>query len=286
MVLLVVNSYRFPIFVSIRKDIINFFVLLIPMPLQVFTLYEGSYSVDASKKFIPFNPEIHSPKDRPASLFIHVQPFLVKMNDLLLLFDTGLGYSNESGELILHENIRKAGFDPDEVDYVLMSHLHFDHSGGMIHEYNGKTALSFPNATYVIQRGEWESAFTNTSSSYKTEIFDFLQRNAQLHFVEGSGQFAEGISYELTGAHTPFHQTFLLDDGTDRVFFGGDVLPEPEELLRRFIAKYDFDGRKAMELREEYGKKAALENWNCLFYHAKTKATGHVTYQDGVFNIV
>ncbi|WP_316791580.1 MBL fold metallo-hydrolase [Pedobacter frigoris] len=253
--------------------------------MQVFTLYEGSYSVAADKKFIPFNPEIHHPKDRPASLFIHVQPFLVKLKNSLILCDTGLGYSSEDGKLILHENIRKAGFNPDDVDLVLMSHLHFDHSGGMIHHINDKIELSFPNATYVIQQGEWESAFTNTSSSYKTEIFDFLQRNAQLKFIEGSGQLTDEISYELTGAHTPFHQAFLITDGQEKVFFGGDVLPEPEELLRKFIAKYDFDGRKAMELREEFGKRAAAENWKCLFYHAKSKATGHVTLTDGQFKI-
>lgn len=253
--------------------------------MQVFTLFEGTYSVDATKKFLPFNPAVDQPKDRPASLFINVQPFLVKMEDQLILLDTGLGYSNEDGQLILHENIKKAGFDPEDVTLVLMSHLHFDHSGGMIHHVGDKMELSFPNAVYVIQRGEWEGAFTNPSSSYHTEIFEFLQRNAQLVFIEGSGQFTAEISYELTGAHTPFHQTFLLDDGTDKVFFGGDVLPEPEELLRKFIAKYDFDGRKAMELREVFGEKAAAENWNCLFYHGKSRATGFVTLTDGQFKI-
>lgn len=253
--------------------------------MQVFTLFEGTYSVDATKKFLPFNPAVDQPKDRPASLFINVQPFLVKMEDQLILLDTGLGYSNEDGQLILHENIKKTGFDPEDVTLVLMSHLHFDHSGGMIHHVGDKMELSFPNAVYVIQRGEWEGAFTNPSSSYHTEIFEFLQRNAQLVFIEGSGQFTAEISYELTGAHTPFHQTFLLDDGTDKVFFGGDVLPEPEELLRKFIAKYDFDGRKAMELREVFGEKAAAENWNCLFYHGKSRATGFVTLTDGQFKI-
>ena len=240
----------------------------------------------ADKKFVPFNPKTDNPKDRPASLFIHVQPFLIQLADRLILCDTGLGYCTEEGKLILHENIRKAGFDPDDVDMVLMSHLHFDHSGGMIHKYKDKIELSFPHAIYVIQQGEWESAFTNPSSSYKTEIFEFLQRNAQLQFIEGSGQLDDQISFDLTGAHTPFHQVFLIDDGVDKVFFGGDVLPEPEELLRKFIAKYDFDGRKAMELREEFGKKAADENWMCLFYHAKSKATGRVSLNDGQFKIV
>lgn len=254
--------------------------------MQVYTLHEGSYSVDISKKFIPFNPLIDNPKDRPASLFIHVQPFLVKLNNSLILFDTGLGNSNKEGKLYLHENIRKAGFKPEDVDLVLMSHLHFDHSGGMVHQIDNHMKLSFPDATYVIQRGEWESAFTSTSSSYHTEIFEFLQRNAQLQLIEGSGQLTAEISYELTGAHCPYHQVFLLNDGRDKVFFGGDVLPEPEELIRKFIAKYDFDGRKAMELREEFGKRAAAENWKCLFYHAKSKAQAFVEIDADRFKIV
>ena len=254
--------------------------------MQVFTLNEGSYSVNATKKFVPFNPETDQFKDRPGSLFISVQPFLVKMENSLVLFDTGLGYSDADGKLILHNNIRKAGFDPDDIDYVLMSHLHFDHSGGMVHHVGDKMELSFPHATYVIQRGEWEGAFTNTSSSYHTDIFDFLQRNAQLVFVDDSGNFTNEIAFELTGAHTPFHQAFLLTEGEEKVFFGGDVLPEPEELLKKFIAKYDFDGRKAMELREEYGIKAALENWTCLFYHGKSKSIGRVERTDGVFKVI
>ena len=253
--------------------------------MEVFTLFEGSYSVDVSKKFIPFNKDIDNPKDRPGSLFIHVQPFLVELNEQLILIDTGLGYSDDRGELNLHNNIRKAGFNPDDVTLVLMSHLHFDHSGGMVHDLDGKMELSFPHATYVIQQGEWESAFTSPSSSYKTEIFDFLQRNAQLKFVEGSGNLTPEISYELTGAHTPFHQVFLLDDGIDKVFFGGDVLPEPEELIKKFIAKYDYDGRKAMELRNDFGIKAAKDNWKCLFYHGKHITQGNVSLTDGQFKV-
>lgn len=254
--------------------------------MQVYTLHEGSYSVDASKKFIPFNAAKDNPKDRPASLFIHVQPFLVQLKDNLVLLDTGLGYSNENGILHLHENIRKAGFKPEDVTMVLMSHLHFDHSGGMVHHYNGKMELSFPDATYVIQRGEWETAFTSSSSSYHTEIFDYLQRNAQLKFVEGNGQLTPEISYELTGAHCPYHQVFLIEEEEDKVFFGGDVLPEPEELIRKFIAKYDYDGRKAMELREEFGKKAVAENWKCLFYHAKSKSQAFIEADGDRFKIV
>ena len=254
--------------------------------MNIFTLAEGSYSVDATKKFIPFNPETDSPKDRPASLFIHVNPFLVQTDTDLILLDTGLGYKDTRDELFLHQHIRNAGFDPTDVTKVLMSHLHYDHSGGMIHKQgNDKVELSFPDAEYVINRGEWETAFSSTSSSYHTDIFDFVQRNAQLKFIEGDGALDETIAYEFTGAHCPNHQVFLLTEANQKVFFGGDVLPEPEELVKNFIAKYDFDGRKAMELRKAFGKRAAEENWECLFYHGKSAATGFVDAVEGGFKI-
>lgn len=254
--------------------------------MKALALYEGSYSVDISKTFLPFDPALDNPKDRPASLFIYVQPFLVETENDLIVIDAGLGFRNNKKELIIHENIRKAGFQPEDVSLVLMSHLHFDHSGGMIDKTDDSVSLSFPNAEYIIQRGEWEAAYSKPSRSYKTEIFDFLQRSGSVHFVEGNGKLNETISYEVTGGHCEFHQVFLLNQGGETIFFGGDILPEPEQLLRKFIAKYDFDGRRAMELRQEYGMKAAEGNWTCLFYHAKSKAMAKVGVVDGGFRII
>ncbi|WP_026896900.1 MBL fold metallo-hydrolase [Daejeonella oryzae] len=253
--------------------------------MKATALFEGSYSVDVSKKFMPFDPAKHQVEDRPASLFIYVQPFIIKTKNDLIVLDTGLGFKNEDGKLILHENILKAGFKPEDVTLVLMSHLHFDHSGGMVIEKDGNLELSFPNAEYVIQRGEWESAYSKPSKSYKTEIFDVLQRSNSVHFVEGSGQFNSEISYELTGGHCEFHQVFLIEEDDQIIFFGGDVWPEPEQVLRKFAAKYDFDGRKSMELRIEFGNKAADEDWTCLFYHAKKNAIAKVSAADDTFKI-
>src|SRR5690606_28116227 len=110
-------------------------------------------------------------------------------------------------------------------------------------------------------RGEWEAAYSKPSRSYKTEIFDFVQRSGSVHFIEGSGQLNREIAFELTGGHCEYHQVFLIREDEETIFFGADILPEPEQLLRKFIAKYDFDGRKSMELRSEYGKRAAEEHW-------------------------
>ncbi|HXI00273.1 MAG TPA: MBL fold metallo-hydrolase [Sphingobacteriaceae bacterium] len=254
--------------------------------MKAFPLYEGSYSVDSSKKFIPFDSRFHERKDRPASLFIYIQPFLIKTDHDLIVVDTGLGFNNEQGEFVLHENIRKAGFSPGDVTLVLMSHLHYDHAGGMVRDNKGVIELSFPNAEYIIQRSEWEAAYSNPSDSYHTDIFDVVQRSGSIRFVEGNGQLNDEISYELTGGHSEFHQVFKIKSDEETYFFGGDVLPEPEQLLRKFAAKYDFDGRKSMQLREEFGKKAAEENWVCLYYHAKSQAMSRVASNEDSFTII
>ena len=168
---------------------------------------------------------------------------------------------------------------------VLMSHLHYDHSGGLVVERNSRLEPSFPKAVHVIQKGEWEQAINGRSSSYHKEIFEALKNKVNIHFVENSGELKPGIQYELSGGHCPFHQVFWLNDNGNKCFFGGDELPEPEQLLRKFIAKYDYDGRKAMQLREEYGKKAAEENYICLFYHAKSNPVGKVSFADDHFTV-
>ena len=254
--------------------------------MKAHALYEGSYSVDSSKKFIPFDPAKHQKKDRPASLFIYVQPFLVETKDNLIILDTGLGFNNEAGEPVIHENIRKAGFDPADVSLVLMSHLHYDHAGGMVQNKDGKLSLSFPNAEYIIQRAEWELAYSKPSKSYRTEIFDAVQRSGSIQFVEGNGSVNSQISFEHTGGHSEHHQIFLIKENDETIFFGADILPEPEQLQRKFMAKYDFDGRRAMELRQEYGEKAAEGDWQCLFYHAKSKAIAKVAYESESFKII
>lgn len=253
--------------------------------MEIFALGEGSYSVDSSKKFIPFDPQTDNFRDRPGSIFIHVNPFLVKTSGDLILFDSGLGFKDTRDELLLHQHIRNAGFDPDEVSLVLMSHLHYDHSGGLVQQVRGRLEPSFPHAQHVIQKGEWETAIAGRSSSYHKEIVEALHNTVNIRFVENSGELKPGIRYQLSGGHCPFHQVFWVDDHNGKCFFGGDELPEPEQLIRKFIAKYDYDGRKSMQLREEYGKIAAEENYTCLFYHAKSNPVGKVSYQDEVFTI-
>jgi hypothetical protein len=86
-------------------------------------------------------------------------------------------------------------------------------------------------------------------------------------FMKGDGTIDGYIHYEVTGAHSPFHQVFRIEEGAQKVFFGGDVAPQLQQMKNRFIAKYDFDGKKCMELRQQWWQQGQQENWTFLFYH-------------------
>ncbi len=253
--------------------------------MKIFSLYEGSYSVDISKKFIPFDPKIHKASERKASIFVDVSPFLIEKGNDLILIDTGLGYQDEFGELQIHKNIRQKGYSFEEVTKVIMSHLHFDHAGGMMLESNGNYFPAFPNAEYFIQKSEFEMASNRNSASYHGDKLKELGNSSLLKLVDGKGKIENDICFERSGGHSEFHQVFTLYEGEKSCFFGGDVLPEASQLIRNFVAKYDLDGRKSMELRKIYGAYASEHDQVCLFYHDHETAISKVKETESGFVI-
>ena len=231
--------------------------------MQFIPLSEGAFTIDKTKLFVPFDTGQDDLQQRPVgSLLVEVQPFAVITAEDILVIDTGLGFEKE-GKLQIHANLETAGIDPSDVTKVLMSHLHKDHAGGIC---PGGT-MSFPNASYYVQRRELEYAFEKGPSSYLTEELECLKSSPQVVFLDGDGVLDGYISYTVTGAHCPWHQVFRIVDGGETAFFGGDVAPQLQQMKNRFVAKYDYDGRKAMELRQEWWQQGQKEGWTFLFYH-------------------
>ncbi|MEP6948822.1 MAG: MBL fold metallo-hydrolase [Ginsengibacter sp.] len=234
--------------------------------MKIIPLSEGAFTVDQSKKFVPFQLDKDDLQQRSkGSLLVEIQPFAVITSADILLLDTGLGFADDNHYLQIHKNLASHAISPSDVTKVLLSHLHKDHSGGIAKP--GKKELSFENATYYINRQEWDFAFQKASPSYITEDFLALQGSKQLQFTESKGSIDNYIQYEMTGAHSPFHQVFLIDDNGEKIFFGGDVAPQLQQMKNRFKAKYDYDGAKAMELRREWWQLGEKEKWTFLFYH-------------------
>ena len=179
--------------------------------MKIIPLSEGSFTVDGSKKFVPFDPARDNIKDRPVgSLLVEVQPFVVITEKDILLLDTGLGFTMPDGTLQIHHNLMQAGINPMEVTKVLMSHLHKDHAGGVSKEdaVLQQRFLSFPNATYIVNQQELEIAVSKLSKSYAIEDVSLLAESDKVQLIESTGVIDEYIHYEWTGGHSPWHQAF------------------------------------------------------------------------------
>ncbi len=238
--------------------------------MKIIPLSEGSFTVDASKKFIPFDHSLDNIKDRPAgSLLVEVQPFAVITSKDILVLDTGLGFSMPDGTLQIHYNLMQAGINPLDVTKVLMSHLHRDHAGGVSKEdaVLKKKFLSFPNATYYVNKQELEIAVSKLSKSYNIDDVSLLTEADNIELIESTGVIDDYIDYEWTGAHSPWHQAFLIKENNETVFFGGDVAPQLYQMKTKFVARYDFDGKLAADIRMKWWAQGEKEGWKFLFYH-------------------
>ena len=234
--------------------------------MQIIPLSEGAFTVDQSKKFIPFNKDNDDLQERnKGSILVEIQPFAIITSRDILVVDTGSGLADGDGQLLIHKNLAANGINASDVTKVLLSHLHKDHSGGIAQA--NKKIVSFENAAYFINQSEWNFALEKGLPSYHKNDFLLLEKSGKVTFTEDNGVIDDYIHYELTGAHCPFHQVFKITDNDEIVFFGGDVASQLQQMKSRFKAKYDFDGAKAMELRHQWWKQGEEEKWTFLFYH-------------------
>jgi glyoxylase-like metal-dependent hydrolase (beta-lactamase superfamily II) len=238
--------------------------------MKIIPLSEGAFTIDKTKKFVPFNKEIDDLQQRAVgSLLVEIQPFCIVTKNDIIIIDTGLGFRNKEGHLQIHQNLLDNDINPFDVTKVLLSHLHKDHSGAISIEDNilHQHFLSFPNATYYVNKNELAFGLDKNNASYKQANFELLANADKVVFTEGDGIIDGYIRYEVTGAHCPFHQVFWVEEDGKKVFFGGDVAPQLQQMKSRFIAKYDFDGKKCMELRQQWWQTGQQEKWTFLFYH-------------------
>jgi glyoxylase-like metal-dependent hydrolase (beta-lactamase superfamily II) len=235
--------------------------------MKIIPLSEGSFTIDKTKLFVPFDKDKHDLQQRPVgSLLVEIQPFVIITSKDILLLDTGLGYET-GGQLQIHKNLAGSGISSSDITKVLLTHLHKDHAGGISMGVKHEQ-LSFPNAIYYLQEKELNFAFEKGFPSFIPEESIALKNSKQVILLnEEEGMIDDYINYKVTTAHSPFHQVFWIKENNQAIFFGGDDAPQLQQMKHRFIAKYDFNGKKAMELRREWKEQGEKEGWTFLFYH-------------------
>ena len=172
--------------------------------------------------------------------------------------------------------LRAVGVDPDSIDFVVVSHLHYDHAGGMV---GADGRPSFPSARYVVQREETEAAHGDElrlQGLMETEQLDLVRAAGQLAEVSGEVELVAGVSVLPTRGHTRGSQAVLMgtdvvggraEDPRDRAVFFGDLIPTRWQLPVRWTSAYDDYPIDAVAVRSELVPRAAAEGWWCYFTH-------------------
>jgi glyoxylase-like metal-dependent hydrolase (beta-lactamase superfamily II) len=227
------------------------------------------------------------PADARNRIPLALRCLLVETPDALVLLETGLG-NKEDGKFLdiygvenaasdarwpdrLQEAIAAAGFSPADVSVVVDTHLHFDHAGGNTYrDAEGQVRLSFPNARYHVQRGEWEWAHVaneRTSASYLAHNYDPVMEAGRLELVEGDVEIVPGVSVYRTPGHCPHHQSVLVASGGETACFLADVMPTMAHLPLPWIMGYDVEPLVTLESKRALLKRAVDERWLLVSTH-------------------
>ena len=213
------------------------------------------------------------PPDEQNRIGMAMWCFLVDDRGQRSLIETGFGgkvterlreiYALEE-EPGLVASLEKVGYGPESVDRVILSHLHQDHAGGSTTGSDGDYLPTFPQARYVIQKGEWKDAREADGQSVnaypRESVMDPLEAASIVDFVDGDTTLGS-IRLVQTPGHTRAHQSVLIESSADTFFFTGDLVPTTHHLRPLYVMAFDHYPRETYLNKQKWLGEAAEGNW-------------------------
>lgn len=250
--------------------------------LEVTTILAGSRAVPepqsifgmnvTAEEFKTVSDEAYLPIDQAQFFFT---PTVVNTGSELVLFDTGLAAANTTAALAA------AGYTPDMVDIVVITHMHGDHIGGLMND----GAPTYPNARYVTGSAEfnfWGEAGNDTFEAQMRPLA------GQTTFIEGDADVVGGITSMEAFGHTPGHMGYLLNSGGKQLLVGADFanhyvwsLAHPD-----WEVKFDMDKEAAAQTRRSVLNMLASEKMPMIGYHMPWPGVGYVDTRGDGFHYV
>ncbi len=250
---------------------------------EIYGLRDGFFFLDGGAMFgvVPKTLwEKKFPADEKNRIKLALNSILIKTAKELILVETGIGgdldpkfydyYSVERKPgLVL--SLEKLGYQAEDIDLVVNTHLHFDHCGGNTSKNEkGEDAPTFPKARYIIQKGEWEDALhpsERDKASYLEQNFLPLEKYGLLQLVDGNKEISEGVEVIVVPGHTSRHQCLKVSTGGKVFFFLGDLVPTSAHVGLSYIMSYDLFPQQTLENKREYFEQAIEEDWILAFNH-------------------
>ncbi|HMN68423.1 MAG TPA: MBL fold metallo-hydrolase [Bdellovibrionales bacterium] len=226
---------------------------------------------------------------------------LIEFDGKKLLCETGIGaffdpkmaerFGVQSPDRhLLLENLKAQGHAPESIDYVILSHLHFDHAGGLLPTFaetkQGRTDLVFPRARFIVGHEAWERALhphSRDRASFIPELTDKLKASGRL-IIHPKDPLPEPlksrVEFILSQGHTPGQMLTLFKGDTQKVFFCGDLIPGRPWVHLPITMGYDRYPERLIDEKEDLYKRAVPEDWLLFFTHDPEAAGSHVRRLD------
>jgi glyoxylase-like metal-dependent hydrolase (beta-lactamase superfamily II) len=218
----------------------------------------------------------------------------LKVGGRLVLVDTGNGDSGAPTTGWWMANFKAAGFDPAQVNTIVISHFHPDHINGL--RLKDGTAV-FPNAEVMAPAPEWAYWMDDGRMAQAPEGLKGNFRNVRRVFgpmandvkqYEAGQELAPGVTALAAPGHTPGHTAYAVSSGNGKLLVVSDITNHPALFARNpdWQAVFDMDGNQARDTRRRLLDMAASERTQVSFYHAPFPATGHIARSGNGFEFV
>lgn len=257
-------------------------------------LSEGFFEISKNggiEKIHPSQREEHTGIPSPgkrASSVIGIDPLYVTDGSTHILMDTGLGWgldheSDYSRNSNVRTNLDIFGVDTEKINFVILSHLHYDHAAGSTWlNPSLETTPTFPNAVYLVRRLEWEYALqtqiegrSQNGAGYRLDEFYRLMASGRIQLIdEESFTLLPGIDLLQTGGHTPGHQIVRINNGQRDAWYLGDLVPTEYHLNHYAMKQMDYDPVQSKKFKTLLLREAFKNGSHLFFYHALYRKSG------------
>jgi len=220
------------------------------------------------------------PSDEQNNINVSNRNLLVKTDDKLILFDTGMGNKQDEkffrfryrfGDQSLERAFKESGHRFEDVTDVVFTHLHYDHCGGAVYRKADDTfALTFPNAKHWVSKDQWEWALrpnAREGASYFPENYMPILDAGRLNFIEQPGVFCKGINFRLFYGHTAGQIIPIIEVGNKTLAFTADFIASAGHIPLPYIPSYDIMPLLSLKEKEEFLIEACENSWTFMFQH-------------------
>lgn len=205
---------------------------------------------------------------------------LIEKDDKRILIDTGVGDKQDDkffshfelhGTERLLPSLAKAGFQPEDITDVVLTHLHFDHCGGAVNKTaDGQLQLTFPNATYWSDKVHWEVAKNpnvREKASFLKENFMLIEEKGRLKFVDEYTAIIPELTFSLANGHTEGMIIPIIKMNDKTIVYMADLIASASHIPLAWVMGYDLHPLTVIREKEVFLKQAVEENIILFFEH-------------------